>query len=64
MKIWKVKEMIDYIESDDWYFVCQVGSHRQFRHPTKKGRVTIPGKLSDDLMPGTANSILRQAGLK
>ncbi|MDR0572426.1 MAG: type II toxin-antitoxin system HicA family toxin [Tannerella sp.] len=41
-----------------------VGSHRQYRHPTKRGRVTIPGKLSDDLLPGTANSILRQAGLK
>jgi len=39
-------------------------SHRQFKHPTKPGRVTIAGKLSDDLAPGTFNSILKQAGLK
>lgn len=64
MKIWKVREMIDYVESDGWYFVTQRGSHRHFKHPTKKGRVTIPGKLSDDLAPTTTNSILRQAGLK
>ena len=64
MKIWKVREMISYVESDGWYFVSQKGSHRQFKHPTKTGRVTIPGNLSDDLLPGTANSILKQAGLK
>jgi predicted RNA binding protein YcfA (HicA-like mRNA interferase family) len=40
------------------------GSHRQFTHPTKAGRVTIAGHLSDDLAPGTCNSILKQAGLK
>jgi len=40
------------------------GSHRQFRHPTKPGRVTVPGKPNDDLAPGTLNSILKQAGLK
>lgn len=64
MKIWKVREIITLIESDGWYLVAQKGSHRQFKHPTKTGRVTIPGKLSDDLAPSTANSILRQAGLK
>ena len=40
------------------------GSHRQFKHATKPGRVTVPGKPSDDLAPGTLNSILKQAGLK
>lgn len=40
------------------------GSHRQFKHPTKPGRVTIAGKPSDNLAPGTLNSILKQAGLK
>jgi predicted RNA binding protein YcfA (HicA-like mRNA interferase family) len=40
------------------------GGHRQFKHPTKPGRVTVSGKLRDDLPPGTLNSILRQAGLK
>jgi predicted RNA binding protein YcfA (HicA-like mRNA interferase family) len=64
MRIWKVREMIKYVESDGWYLVGQTGSHRQFKHPVKKGRVTIPEKLSDDLLPGTANSILKQAGLK
>ena len=64
MKIWKVREMISYVESDGWYFVSQRGSHRQFKHLIKTGRVTIPGNLSDDLLPGTANSILKQAELK
>lgn len=63
MKTWKVKEMISYIEEDGWMFIRQKGSHRQYRHPTKKGTVTIPGKLSDDLPPNTAKSILKQAGL-
>ena len=63
MKTWKVREIIAYIELDGWYFVTQKGSHRQFKHPIKPGRVTIPGKLSDDLLPGTAKSILKQAGL-
>ena len=63
MKIWKVREMIRYIEDDGWYLVTQKGSHRQFKHPTKEGRVTIPGKPGDDLPPGTAKSILQQAGL-
>lgn len=40
------------------------GSHRQFKHPTKPGRVTVAGKFSDDLAPGTLNSILKQAGVK
>jgi predicted RNA binding protein YcfA (HicA-like mRNA interferase family) len=40
------------------------GSHRQYKHPTKAGLVTLPGKLGDDLAPGTLNSIFKQAGLK
>jgi predicted RNA binding protein YcfA (HicA-like mRNA interferase family) len=63
MKTWKVKEMIDLIEADGWFFLRQKGSHRHFRHPTKKGTVTIPGKLSDDLLPNTSKSILKQAAL-
>ncbi|HEU5347836.1 MAG TPA: type II toxin-antitoxin system HicA family toxin [Ktedonobacterales bacterium] len=38
-----------------------VGDHRQYKHPTKKGRVTIPGKLGDDLLPKTARSVFKQA---
>lgn len=44
--------------------VAQRGSHRQYKHPSKLGRVTVPGKPSDDLAPGTLNSILKQSGLK
>jgi len=52
------------IEEDGWYQVKSKGSHRQFKHPTKVGRVTIAGKSSDDLAPKTFESILKQAGLK
>ena len=60
----KVRDAIRMIEEDDWYLVATRGSHRQFKHPTKPGRVTIAGKPSEDLAPGTLNSILKQAGLK
>ena len=63
MKTWKVKDMIRYIEADGWFHIKTKGDHRHFKHPTKKGRVTIPGKLSDDLDINTAKSILIQAGL-
>jgi predicted RNA binding protein YcfA (HicA-like mRNA interferase family) len=52
------------IEDDGWFQVATRGSHRQYKHPTKPGRVTIAGKISDDLAPGTFASILKQAGLK
>jgi predicted RNA binding protein YcfA (HicA-like mRNA interferase family) len=51
------------IEDDGWTLAATKGSHRQFKHPTKPGRVTIAGKPSDDLAPGTLSSILKQAGL-
>lgn len=60
----KVREVIKMITDDGWYLVKQVGSHRQYKHLTKSGRVTISGKMSDDIAPGTLNSILKQAGLK
>jgi predicted RNA binding protein YcfA (HicA-like mRNA interferase family) len=60
----KVSEAIRLITKDGWRQVAQRGSHRQYKHPTKPGRVTIPGKLSDDLPPGTYGSILKQAGLE
>ena len=63
MKTWKVREIIHLIEADGWFLLRTKGSHRQFRHPIKKGTVTVPRKLSDDLPPGTAKSILTQAGL-
>jgi predicted RNA binding protein YcfA (HicA-like mRNA interferase family) len=60
----KVREAINRVEKDGWYQVNQEGSHRQYKHPTKKGRVMIAGHSSMDLDPKTQNSILKQAGLK
>ncbi|MGZ3872413.1 MAG: type II toxin-antitoxin system HicA family toxin [Mucilaginibacter sp.] len=59
----KIKEIIRIIEEDGWYYSRESGSHRQFKHPLKKGTVTVAGKPSDDLDKGTQKSILRQAGL-
>jgi len=60
----KIREIIKRIESDGWYIVATRGSHRQYRHPEKPGRVTIAGHPGDDLAPGTLNSIYKQAKLK
>ncbi|GJJ00874.1 addiction module toxin, HicA family protein [Duganella rhizosphaerae] len=60
----KVRTVIKMLLNDGWDIVNIQGSHRQFKHAVKSGRVTVPGKLSDDLAPGTLNSILKQAGLK
>jgi predicted RNA binding protein YcfA (HicA-like mRNA interferase family) len=59
----KVRDVITLIEDDGWYLVVTRGSHRQYKHPTKSGRVTIAGHPSDDLAPGTLNSVLKQAQL-
>jgi len=55
--------MLKVIEGDGWYLVRQRGSHRQYKHPTKPGRVTVPGAFGKELPPGTERSILKQAGL-
>ncbi|MDE0460817.1 MAG: type II toxin-antitoxin system HicA family toxin [Caldilineaceae bacterium] len=60
----KVRDAIRMIEEDGWELVRTRGSHRQYRHPTKLGRVTIAGHGRDDLNPKTWNSIVRQAGLR
>ena len=60
----KVNDVLIMLKKDGWYLVTKRGSHRQFKHPIKSGRVTVPGKLSDDLAVGTSNSILKQAKLK
>lgn len=60
----KVSEVIRLIQSDGWFLVRTRGSHRQFHHPVKAGTVTVAGKPSQDIPPGTLNSILKQAGLK
>ncbi|BAN52535.1 MULTISPECIES: type II toxin-antitoxin system HicA family toxin [Pseudomonas] len=56
------REVIQLIEADGWYEVEVKGSHHQFRHPTKKGRVTVPHPETE-LPKGTVRSILKQAGL-
>lgn len=60
----KVREVLKLLKKDGWYLARTKGSHRQFKHPTKPGTVTVAGKPSLDLPPGTLNSILKQAGLK
>ncbi len=60
----KVSEILRLLQEDGWFLVATRGSHRQFKHSIKSGRVTIPSKPSDDLAPGTLNSILKQASLK
>ncbi|MCX7893360.1 MAG: type II toxin-antitoxin system HicA family toxin [Burkholderiales bacterium] len=60
----KVGEVLRMLRDDGWFLVATRGSHRQFKHPLKSGRVTVAGQPSDDLAPGTLNSILKQAGLK
>ncbi len=60
----KVSDVLRLLADDGWELVVTRGSHRQFKHPEKLGRVTVPGKPSDDLAPGTLNSILKQAQLK
>jgi len=60
----KVRDLVKRLEQDGWKQVRMKGSHRQFKHPLQKGRVTVSGKPSDDLAPGTINSIYKQAGWK
>jgi len=60
----KIRDVISLIEQEGWFLVATRGSHRQYKHSAKPGRVTIAGKPSDDMAPGTLNSVLKQAQLK
>lgn len=60
----KVRDVLRLLSDDGWYLARTKGSHQQFKHPTKLGVVTVAGRPSDDLAPGTLNSILKQADLK
>jgi predicted RNA binding protein YcfA (HicA-like mRNA interferase family) len=60
----KVHELIFRLEADGWFQVRQKGSHRQYHHPSKPGTVTVAGKPSVEVPPGTLSNILKQAGLK
>ncbi|QVL51540.1 MAG: type II toxin-antitoxin system HicA family toxin [Thiocapsa sp.] len=59
-----MSEILSLLEDDGWYLVATKGSHRQFKYPTKPGRVTVSGKPSDDVAPGTKNSVSKQSGWK
>ena len=60
----KIRQVIRLLEEDGWFLVATRGSHRQYKHAHKPGRVTVAGKPSDDVAPGTLDSILKQAALK
>ncbi|MHB8276054.1 MAG: type II toxin-antitoxin system HicA family toxin [Candidatus Humimicrobiaceae bacterium] len=60
----KIREITEIIKKDGWYKVAQKGSHKQFKHLIKPGRVTIAGNPGDDIATGTLNSVLKQAGIK
>lgn len=60
----KIRDVIRLVENDGWRLVATEGSHRQYKHPTKPGRVTIAGHPNDDLAPGTLNSVFKQAQLQ
>jgi len=59
-----VKQVLKLLKDDGWYIARQKGSHRQLKHPTKKGLITVAGNMSDELKRGTLGSVLRKAGLK
>lgn len=60
----KVREVVKLLEEGGWYLARTRGSHRQYKHPTRAGTVTVSGKPNIDVPPGTLNSIPKQAGLK
>jgi predicted RNA binding protein YcfA (HicA-like mRNA interferase family) len=60
----KIRDVLKKLEEDGWSVVRQRVSHRQLKHPTQPGLVTVAGQPGDDVAPGTLNSILKQAGLK
>ncbi len=59
----KVRDLLRLIHEDGWYLAETKGSHHQFKHAWKRGRVTVAGKPGDDVSIGTLKSVLRQAGL-
>jgi predicted RNA binding protein YcfA (HicA-like mRNA interferase family) len=64
MKKYKVSEILELLKNDGWQLINQKGSHRQFKHPTKSGKVTVNSKPSDTLSQEIINSIFKQAGWK
>jgi predicted RNA binding protein YcfA (HicA-like mRNA interferase family) len=59
----KVRDVLRLIHEDGWFQAARRGSHRQFKHPVKPGRVTVAGRPSEEMDEGTRRNILKQAGL-
>jgi predicted RNA binding protein YcfA (HicA-like mRNA interferase family) len=64
MKKYKVSEILKMLSDDGWILITQQGSHRQFKHPAKKGKVTVNKKPNETLSQEILNSIFKQAGWK
>lgn len=64
MLMMKVRDVIKLLREDGWFLAAQSGSHRQFKHPKKPGRVTVAGDAGHELAAGTLNSIKKQAGIE
>ena len=64
MKRLKVREVLRLVHEQGWYLSNQKGSHRQFKHPTLSGKVTVAGHPSVEMDEGTLKSIFRQMGIK
>ena len=60
----RASEVVRILQKDGWYEAAQSGSHKQFKHGKKPGKVTVPMHGAKDIPPGTLSSILKQAGLK
>jgi predicted RNA binding protein YcfA (HicA-like mRNA interferase family) len=60
----KIRDVLKLLDGDGWLLRNQEGSHRQYVHPAKPGKVTIAGHPSDELDPKTKKSILKQSGLE
>jgi len=60
----KTRDILRLIQDEGWYQVAQRGSHRQFKHPVKPGKVTIAGHPSEEMDEGARKSIFKQAGIK
>ena len=59
----RFREVEKLILQDGWYEIKQVGSHHQYKHPTKPGKDTIPEHKGKDINLQVVKSILKQAGL-
>ncbi len=60
----KVRDVVRLLRNDGWYLARTRGDHHQYKHPSKPGLVTVPGRMNDELAPGTLSSVFKQAGLK